>query len=214
VFVGMRIDVVDIHPMLTSKQFVNALEGNVRTRGAPDKLVSDRAQVEISGRALEFLRVYAISSWQSEPHQHHQNYADRKIQQLKQMATTIMDRTGAPPMTWLLCLIYVSFVFNHTWDENIKNVPLTALLDVTVDTSILLWYHFWQKVYFEAVEPGFPSESRERLGHIVGISEHVGHALTWKVFDPITKKVLHRSLCRRVDDSADYIKMNTPIPPN
>ena len=208
VYVGMNTDVVDIYPMQTSKQFVNTLEDNVRFSGAPTKLVSDRAQVEISGRALEFLRVYGISSWQSEPHQQHQNYAERKIQQLKQMANTIMDRTGAPPKAWLLCLMYVAFLLNHTWSDNIKNVPLTALLGVTVDISVLLRYHFWQEVYYKAVEPGFPSDTKEKLGHIVGISEHVGHALTWKVLDAHTNKVVHRSLCRPVQDSAPNLRLH------
>ena len=31
---------------------------------------------------------------------------------------------------------------------------------------------------------------------MVGISEHCGNALTYKVFNPVTKKVLHRSACR------------------
>jgi hypothetical protein len=142
----MNKDVVDIYPLQYSKQFVNVLEDNIRFRGALTKLVSDRAQVEVSGRALEILRIYAISSWQSEPHQHHQNYAERKIQHLKQMANTAMDRTGAPPTVWLLCLMYVAYVLNHSLNDNIKNVPLTALLGVTVDTSVLLRYHFWQQV--------------------------------------------------------------------
>eukprot|EP00977_Amphora_coffeiformis_P005204 scaffold1116_cov104-Amphora_coffeaeformis.AAC.1 len=209
----MNTDVVDIYPLQTSKQFVNTLEDNVRFRGAPTKLVSlvsDRAQVEISGRALEFLRVYGIPTWQSEPHQQHQNYAERKIQQLKQMSNTLMDRTGAPAYTWLLCLMYVAFVLNHTWSDNITNVPLTALLGVTVDISVLLRYHFWQKVYFKAVEPGFPSDTKERLGHIVGISEHVGHALTWKVLDAKTNKVVYRSLCRPADESALNLRIDPP----
>jgi len=208
VFVGMNTDVVDIYPLQTSKQFVNTLEDNVRFRGAPTKLVSDRAQVEISGRALEFLRVYGISSWQSEPHQQHQNYAERKIQQLKQITNTIMDRTGAPPYTWLLCLMYVAFLLNHTWSNNIQSIPLTALLGTTVDISILLRYHFWQKVYFKAIEPGFPSDSKERLGHIVGISEHVGHALTWKILDAETHKVIHRSLCRPAQPDALNLRID------
>jgi hypothetical protein len=150
-----------------ASSFVNTLEDNVRFRGAPSKLVSDRAQVEISGRALELLRVYAISSWQSEPHLHHQNYAERKIQQLKQMTNTIIDRTVAPPEVWLLCLMYVAYVLNHTWSDNIKNIPLTAMLGITVDTSILLRYHFWQRVYIKAIEHVFPSDSKERLGHVI-----------------------------------------------
>ena len=208
VFVGMNTDVVDVYPMQTSKQFINTLEDNVRERGAPTKLVSDRAQVEISGRALEYLRILMIPTWQSEPHQQHQNYAERKIQHLKQMSHTIMDRTGAPAFTWLLCLMYVAYLLNHTWSENIKNVPITALLGITVDISVLLRFHFWQKVYFKAIEPGYPSDSKERLGHIVGISEHVGHALTWKVLDCETHKVIHRSLCRAAEPETVNLRID------
>jgi hypothetical protein len=210
IFVGCNTDVVDVYPLQRPKQFVNTLEDNVRFRGAPTKLISDRAQVEINGRALEFLRVYGISSWQSEPHQQQQNYVERKIQQLKQMTNVIMDRTGAPSYTWLLALTYVAFVLNHTWCENVKNVPLTALLGITVDISVLLRYHFWQKVYFKAVKPGFPSDSKERLGHIVGISEHVGHALTWKILDTETNKVLYRSLCRPATEDKLNLRIDKP----
>jgi hypothetical protein len=62
VFVGMCTDVVDIYPLQSSKQFANTLEDNIRFRGAPTKLLSDRSQIEISGKALEILRVSAISS--------------------------------------------------------------------------------------------------------------------------------------------------------
>ncbi|KAG7350835.1 hypothetical protein IV203_010195 [Nitzschia inconspicua] len=155
-----------------------------------------------------------LSRPSSDPHEHlidqyqqHQNYAERKIQHLKRMANTIMDRTGAPASTWLLCLMYVAFLLNHTWSDNIKAVPLTALLGVTVDTSVLLRYHFWQPVYFKAVEPGFPSDTKEHLGHVVGISEHVGHALTWKVLDSTTNKVLHRSLLRPANETAPNLRL-------
>ena len=89
------------------------------------------------------------------------------------------------------------------FNETLKNVPLTALLGITVDISVLLRFFFWQKVYYKAVDPGFPSESREKAGHIVGISEHVGHALTWKILTSDTKKVIYRSKVRpfTVDDS-------------
>jgi hypothetical protein len=169
IFVGMITDVVDIFPLQMSKQFFDTLEDNVRFRGSPTKLVSDQAQVEISGRALEFLRVYGIPSWQSEPHQHHQNYAEQKIQHIKQMANTIMDRTGAPPKVWLFCLMYLTYVLDHTWNENIKNVPLTALLGVTVDTSnpataflaagLLQGNRSWCSV-------GFEREAGTHFGHI------------------------------------------------
>ena len=40
---------------------------------------------------------------------------------------------------------------------------------------------------------GFPSESPEGVGRIVGISEHVGPALCWKILTDDTQKVIYRS---------------------
>jgi hypothetical protein len=69
----------------------------IRRCGAPSKLVSNRAQVKISSKVKDILRSLIIADWQSEPHQQHQNPAERKYQDVKQMANTIMDRTGLPP---------------------------------------------------------------------------------------------------------------------
>jgi hypothetical protein len=57
-------------------------------------------------------------------------------------------------------------------------------------------FHFWQKVYYKSVDNGFPSDSVEIMGHVVGISKHCGHALTYKVLNAKTLKVVHRSLLR------------------
>ena len=55
---------------------------------------------------------------------------------------TVMDRTGAPPETWLLCTQYVCFLMNHTYNKTIGSVPLQALTGTTVDISPLLRFHF------------------------------------------------------------------------
>ena len=195
-FVGLDSSVTDAYGVKTDKQFVNTLEDNIRERGAPTQLISDRAQTEIGKKVKDILRALFISSWQSEPHQQQQNPAERRIQTVKTMLNRIMDRTGAPAFTWLLCLLYVCFLLNHTYDATIRNVPLTALTGDTVDVSPLLRFHFWQKVYYKHADHDFPSESKEGVGRIVGISEHVGPALTWKVLTNDTHKVIYRSLLR------------------
>ena len=60
------------------KKIVNTLEDNIRKRGAIDKLISDRSQVEISNRVLNIIRGYVIDSWQSEPHYQHQDFTERR----------------------------------------------------------------------------------------------------------------------------------------
>ena len=71
IFVGEDSLVSDVYPMHSSKQFVNTLEDNIRFRGAMSKFISDYAQVEISNKVKDILRIYHSSSWHSEPY--HQN---------------------------------------------------------------------------------------------------------------------------------------------
>jgi hypothetical protein len=105
IFVGRDSPVTDIVGMSTDKQFVNTLEDNIRYRGAMDRLISDRAQLEISNRAKDLLRAMAIDDWQSEPGYQHQNFAERRYNTLKSTSNTVMSRFKAPDYTWLLSLM-------------------------------------------------------------------------------------------------------------
>ena len=196
IFTGLDTHVTDVYSIKTDSQFVNTLEDNIRYRGAPTRLISDRAQVEISKKVLDILRTLCIGDWQSEPHQQQQNPAERRFQTVKTAANRIMDRTGAPPNTWFLCLTYVCFLLNHTYNISLGDVPLNRLSGSTVDISVILKFFFWQKVLYKKVDSGFPSESTEALGHIVGISEHCGHALTWQILTEDSQKLIYRSLVR------------------
>ena len=199
IFYGTQTHVTDVYGIKTDKQFINTLEDNIRERGAPTKLVSDRAQVEISTKVLDILRTLFVKSWQSEPHQQQQNPAERRYQTVKNATNRLMDRVGAPAFTWLLALHYVCLLLNYMYDDVIKNVPLTALLGSTVDISAFLRFYFWQEVYYKLADSGFPSSSTEGKGHIVGISEHVGHALTYMILTDDTQKIIYRSLVRPVN---------------
>jgi hypothetical protein len=200
-FTGTETHVTDIYGIKNDKEFVNTLEDNIRQRGTPTKLISDRAQVEISKKVLDILRTLCISDWQSEPYQQQQNPAERRYQTVKMTANRILDRSGAPAHTWLLCLQYTCYLLNHTYSMSIKMVPLQALLGNTIDISPLLRFHFWEKVYYKRVDTDFPSESHEAVGNIVGITEHCGHAMTWKILTIDTKRIIYRSLVRSFSPS-------------
>ena len=75
IFVGRKSLVTDIYPMKNDSELTATLEDNIRRRGAMDKLLSDRAQLEISNRVKDILRNYCVDDWQSEPHYHHQLHA-------------------------------------------------------------------------------------------------------------------------------------------
>jgi hypothetical protein len=82
-FLGTKTHTADVYPIKSNKQFVNTLLDNITQRGAPTKLISDRAQVEISEHVKQVLRPLHISTWQSEPHQQHQNPAKCQYQNIK-----------------------------------------------------------------------------------------------------------------------------------
>jgi hypothetical protein len=96
IFVGIDTQVTDIYGIKTDKQFINMLEDNIIQRGTPNKLIIDRVQVIVSNKVLDILRTYCIKSWQSEPHQQHQNHAERRFQTMQMATNRILDRTGAP----------------------------------------------------------------------------------------------------------------------
>jgi hypothetical protein len=109
------------------------------------------------------------------------------------MTNTLLDRSGSPPFTWLLCLCYVCFILNHTVCGTHHDIPMTRLTGSTHDISPLLCFLWWEEVYYKIDDNQFPSKSCEAKGHFVGISEHVGHAMTFKILTTDKKKVIHRS---------------------
>jgi hypothetical protein len=189
--VGTKTHTADVYPIKSDKQFVIMLLDNITQCRAPTKLISDRAQVEISEHVKQVLRPLHISTWQSEPHQQHQNPAKRQYQNIKRLCNTILDHSGAPAYKWLLCLIYVCFLLNKTWCEEIDDIPIRMSTGSTNDISPLLCFHFWEPVYYKVDDSDFPSDSHEKCGHFVGISESVGHAMTFKTLTDNTLKVIH-----------------------
>jgi hypothetical protein len=127
--------------MKTEKQFVNTLEDNICKCGAMSQLLSDRAQVEISARVVGILRALHIGQWKSEPHQQHQNPCERHYQTLKTMTNTLLDRSGSPAYTCLLCLMYVAILLNLTFNWTLGGIPLQCAEGSTQDISPLLQFY-------------------------------------------------------------------------
>ena len=137
-----------------------------------------------------------IKSWQSEPHKQNQNFAERQYQDVKRNVNTLMDRTGSPASTWLLCLMWVCYVMNYTYNKSIDGIPMQKLTGSTSDISPLLCFEWWEPVYYKAYDQGFPSDSREERGRFVGVAENVGHVMTFKILTDDTKRVVYRSNVR------------------
>jgi hypothetical protein len=104
-------------------------------------------------------------------------------------------------ISFTICVFSANRMYNNT----VQAVPLTCLKGVTVDISVLLRFHFWHLVYFKLSESSFPSESKEALGHVVGISKHCGHALTYKVLSSESDVIIYHPLLRPATPGDDAI---------
>ena len=100
--------------------------------------------------------------------------------------------------------MYVCFLLNHSYCVSIKAVPIQLLTGSTPDISPLLRFYWWQSVYYKVDDSDFPSDTRELRGHFVGIAEHVGHAMTFKILTDDTSKIIYRSNVRPANMSMEY----------
>ena len=113
-----------------------------------------------------------------------------------------MNRSGAPANCWLLCMIYVCYILNHIACGALNgSIPLLVLYGITPDISIMLLYTFYQPVFYATHDQHFPSESEERAAFWVGFGEHCGDAMTHKLLDKITQKIIYRSAVRPLTKS-------------
>ena len=72
-------------------------------------------------------------------------------------------------------------------------IPLLALNGITPDISIILLSTSYQPVFYATYDQKFPSESLERAGYWVGFGEHCGDAMTHRLLDHDTQKIIYRS---------------------
>jgi hypothetical protein len=210
-FIGRLSLVADVYGVKTDKEFVNTLEDNIRERGAMDKLISDSAKAETSTRIKDILRALVISDWQSEPYHENQNFAENRYATIKAATNRVLNQSGAPADCWLLAVQYVCHVLNLLASSTLKWIPpLQALTGQKQDISALLVCAFWEPVYYNPHNDGFPSNRNEELGHWVGIAPNIGDALTFKILSPC-HKVIYRSVIRSALDPTLRHKRLAPL---
>ena len=62
----------------------------------------------------------------------------------------------------------------------------------------MLFYTFYQTVFYATHDQPFPSESKEMAVFLVGFGEHCGIAITHRLLDKITQKIIYRSAVRPI----------------
>ena len=197
-FCGRDTLVCDAYGIKSTKQFINTLSDNIRKRGAMDTLISDGGKYEISKQVTDLLRSLFIQDYQSEPYHQHQKKAENRFGLAKRYTNTVMNTSGCPACSWLLCLQYICVVLNHLASPTLQGIcPVQALEGTTPDISFLLHFSFYEPVYYriDSSEPdlNFPSSSIEKKGYWVGFADNQGDCLTWRILTEDTHKIIIHS---------------------
>ena len=151
------------------------------------KLISNYANAEISNEVKDNLRMYQISSWNFEPYHQNQYPPEGRYGVIKGLTNTVMNRTGAPPECWLLCMIHVCYPGQpHGIQGPGWCCSPPRLYDISPDSSMLLLHIFYQQVSYAAYNQPYPSVSEERAAYWVGLGEYIGAAITHKLNDADT----------------------------
>ena len=92
------------------------------------------------------------------------------------------------------------FLLNNVAASSNGTVPIQVLTGSTNDISSLLYFRWYEPIYYKIDDSDFPSDSREKCSHWVGIAEHVGHAMTFKILTDNTRKIIYHSNIRSAVD--------------
>ena len=199
VFVGRDSLVADVYPMKSGKQFVYTLEDNIRRRGAICKLLSDSAKTEVSKKGMDILRAYHISNWHSEPYHQNQNPAGWQYRTIKTWTNTVMNRSGAPTNCWLLCMIYVCYILNHIACGALNgSIDYWFYMELPLIFPLGCYIHFTNLYFMLHMTNIFHQKVKKGQLFWIGFGEHCGDAMTHKLLDKITQKIIYRSAVRPI----------------
>ena len=198
IFVGRESMYTKVYPMTSESEGPTMLETFIADVGAPYTMKSDNAQMETSRAWKNILRKYNINIQNTEPYHPNQNYAERRIQEVKKISNRIMDHTNTPDSLWVYSTKYAVDLLNHTATKRLKwKTPLEKAFGITPDISALLQFSFYEPVYFFENNQ-FP-DSTELPGRFLGLADSVGDALTYYVLTA-QNNVIARSVLRSAMD--------------
>ena len=123
------------------------------------------------------------------------------------LTRNFMDAHKVPLCLWDYAQEHALEVHNHTaWKALNWLTPYEAETGDTPDCSHLLYFDFYQPVwYWDNPQAKFPKQKR-KLGRWLGIARNIGQALCFHILAP-TGAVIARSTVKAVDeDTADVRK--------
>ena len=150
-----------------------------------------------------------FTTWKS-----NQNFAEFGWRDTKHKIQMLLDTSGAPAELWLEAGQYICTMMNHMAYKSLGwRTPYEGLNGETPDISVLLQFEFWEPVYYQKYDAKFPNDPTECVGRFVGVSEDVGHGMTYKILTE-KRKIIRRAVARtaRIGNELNNARANEQAP--
>ena len=116
------------------------------------------------GSVSKLLCAYGVGSKQYESYKQNNNPSERRIQDIKDNTRTVLDRSGTPSWSWLLCRIYAVSVLSCMAHQSLSwRTPHTSVYGFTPDVAQIMEFELWEQILIIDYKTHF-SEYREMFG--------------------------------------------------
>ena len=169
-------------PMTSEKEAHLGLVAYMHDVGIPAKIHTDNAKAETLGDWKKTIREYHIKQTTTEPYSPWQNKAEREFGKVRTLTRNFMDTHKVPSRLWDYAQEHAVEIHNHTSRKTLNWLtPLECETGDTPDCSHLLYFDFYEPVwYWDNPEAKFPTQKR-KLGRWLGVARNVGQALCFYI---------------------------------
>jgi hypothetical protein len=201
IFYGITSHMINVYGMKAESEVPKAYQDFMHNEGIPSLLRRDMSKAQMSDKISTLNCDNIVKDAWSEPYHQQQNPVEiNAVWWLKTNMQVLMDRSGAPDSEWLTCIEYLADVHNIVADESLNfQTPLYKCTGSIPNISAYLHFHYYQLVLCLDSEVSFPA-SKEIYARWVGVAQHIGDALMYKLRNPETGKILYRSIVPPADD--------------
>ena len=213
-YTGSRSRYIWLYRMNKRSEFILSLLAFITDVGIMDILVSDGAAEQINNAVKAILRKYNIRSGKA--YHQHQNQAEQRIADLKELGFLIQSKEGVPYDEWDDELLHACDLRNKRALRSLNwRTPHELVFGETPDVSVFKQFRFWGPVRYTTPGINFP-DNPDQAGRFIRITWSTGDILTYKIrvdearLDDNRYVVVEQSAV--VSDRGDNLTLNENAP--
>lgn len=199
---GNRAKFCKIYPMTSKSDAHESLSSLVHEIGIPSEIHSDGAKEIALGQYRKLMTKYSIFHSMTEPYSPWQNYAEDCIRIIKNSARYFMQASQTPIRLLDHALMYACDIRNLTATSSVAmkgRTPFEITLGYSPDISEYTLFKWYQYVWYWEPE----SPQKQMLGRWLGVADHIGNGLTYKIINTKAEVVSRSTVIRLSQDDLD-----------